>query len=439
MADKMDALRHEINKVVKGKSNVVDKVLCAMLAGGHILLEDIPGVGKTTLAVTVARAMDLSYRRVQFTPDVLPSDIVGFSMFNSQTRQFEYREGAIFANLFLADEINRTSPKTQSALLEAMEEEKVTVDGMEHPLPSPFTVIATENPIGSSGTQMLPESQLDRFMICLSMGYPEHGDAVQILKNDGAKPLRDVQRIVSAEEWAGLREKAASCYVSDELYDYVVRLTEATRASRYLVLGASPRASIALMRMSKAMAVLNGREYLIPEDVQKVYYDVFAHRVKLDTMARAEGMSVVIEFVFLFGCNGVMLWFFRGYVNLVIAAGMLVFLVYALVSVHIVKRYVTLDLEIPVQYMTKNIPVCVKIKLENRCIFPIVNCRVRLYTGNVFAGQTVQNDLIVPARPLGTTVVDYPLRSSCVGNVEITVDGLILEDVLMFHAVSKSG
>ena len=293
MADKMDALRHEINKVVKGKSNVVDKVLCAMLAGGHILLEDIPGVGKTTLAVTVARAMDLSYRRVQFTPDVLPSDIVGFSMFNSQTRQFEYREGAIFANLFLADEINRTSPKTQSALLEAMEDEKVTVDGMEHPLPSPFTVIATENPIGSSGTQMLPESQLDRFMICLSMGYPEHGDAVQILKNDGAKPLRDVQRIVSAEEWAGLREKAASCYVSDELYDYVVRLTEATRASRYLVLGASPRASIALMRMSKAMAVLNGREYLIPEDVQKVYYDVFAHRVKLDTMARAEGMSVV--------------------------------------------------------------------------------------------------------------------------------------------------
>ena len=146
----------------------------------------------------------------------------------------------------------------------------------------------------------------------------------------------------------------------------------------------------------------------------------------------------IIEFVFLFGCNGVMLWFFRGYVNLVIAAGMLVFLVYALVSVHIVKRYVTLDLEIPVQYMTKNIPVCVKIKLENRCIFPIVNCRVRLYTGNVFAGQTVQNDLIVPTRPLGTTVVDYPLRSSCVGNVEITVDGLILEDVLMFHAVSKS-
>ena len=171
MEKQTEVLREEINKVIKGKSNVVDKVLCAMLAGGHILLEDIPGVGKTTLAMTIAKAMALSYRRVQFTPDVLPSDIVGFSMFNSQTKEFEYREGAIFANLFLADEINRTSPKTQSALLEAMEEEKVTVDGVEHRLPAPFTVIATENPVGSSGTQMLPESQLDRFMVCLSMGY----------------------------------------------------------------------------------------------------------------------------------------------------------------------------------------------------------------------------------------------------------------------------
>ena len=293
MAEKTDALRNEINKVVKGKSAVVDKVLCAMLAGGHILFEDIPGVGKTTLAVTIARAMALSYRRVQFTPDVLPSDIVGFSMFNSQTKQFEYREGAIFANLFLADEINRTSPKTQSALLEAMEEEKVTVDGISHPLPKPFTVIATENPVGSSGTQMLPESQLDRFMVCLSMGYPEHDDAVSILKNDGAKPFRDVREIMAVEEWSALREKAENCFVSDVLYDYMVRLTEATRGSKYILLGASPRASIALMRMARAMAVLNGREYVIPEDIRDVYYDVFAHRVKLDTMAKAEGMTVV--------------------------------------------------------------------------------------------------------------------------------------------------
>lgn len=293
MAAVLDELRNEINTVVKGKSDVVDKVLCAMLAGGHILLEDIPGVGKTTLAMTIARTMALSYRRVQFTPDVLPSDIVGFSMYNAQTREFEYKQGAIFANLFLADEINRTSPKTQSALLEAMEEEKVTVDGVEHRLPAPFTVIATENPVGSSGTQMLPESQLDRFMVCLSMGYPAHEDAVSILKNDGAKPLGQVREVMTAVEWEEARKKAENCYVSDELYDYVVRLTEATRDGQYVLLGASPRASIALLRMAKAMAVLNGREFVVPEDVRAVYYDVFGHRVKLGTRAKAEGITVV--------------------------------------------------------------------------------------------------------------------------------------------------
>lgn len=293
MAEKMDALRGEINQVVKGKGNVVDKVLCAMLAGGHILLEDIPGVGKTTLAMTIAKTMALSYRRVQFTPDVLPSDIVGFSMFNAQSKEFEYKEGAIFANLFLADEINRTSPKTQSALLEAMEEEKVTVDGMEHRLPNPFTVIATENPVGSSGTQMLPESQLDRFMVCLSMGYPAHEDAVSILKNDGAKPLAQVREVVSVEEWQQLKQLAENCFVSDEMYDYVVKLTEATRESQYVLLGASPRASIALLRMAKAMAVMKGRKFVVPEDVRDVFYDVFAHRIKLATKAKAEGMTVI--------------------------------------------------------------------------------------------------------------------------------------------------
>lgn len=300
MVEKINALREEINKVVKGKSDVVDKVLCAMLAGGHILLEDIPGVGKTTLAMTIAKVMALSYRRVQFTPDVLPSDIVGFSMFSEQTREFEYREGAIFANLFLADEINRTSPKTQSALLEAMEEEKVTVDGIEHQLPTPFTVIATENPIGSSGTQMLPESQLDRFMVCLSMGYPAHEDAVSILKNDGAKLLGEVREIISVEEWEELREKAENCFVSDEMYDYVVRLTEATRESPYVLLGASPRASIALIRMARAMAVMSGREYVVPEDVEEVYYDVLSHRVKLGTKAKAEGVTVTEALIQVF-------------------------------------------------------------------------------------------------------------------------------------------
>ncbi len=293
MSEKLDQLRGEINKVVKGKADVVDKVLCAMLAGGHILLEDIPGVGKTTLAMTIAKAMALTYRRVQFTPDVLPSDIVGFSMYNAQTKDFEYREGAVFANLFLADEINRTSPKTQSALLEAMEEEKVTVDGVEHPLPVPFTVIATENPVGSSGTQMLPESQLDRFMVCLSMGYPAHEDAVNILKNDGSKPLLDLREIMTVSEWQALKQRTENCYVSEEMYDYVVRLTEQTRENVYVLLGASPRASIALLRMAKAMAVMRGRDYVVPEDVRDVIYDVFGHRVKLGTKAKAEGMTVI--------------------------------------------------------------------------------------------------------------------------------------------------
>lgn len=293
MSEKLDQLRGEINKVVKGKADVVDKVLCAMLAGGHILLEDIPGVGKTTLAMTIAKAMALTYRRVQFTPDVLPSDIVGFSMYNAQTKDFEYREGAVFANLFLADEINRTSPKTQSALLEAMEEEKVTVDGVEHPLPVPFTVIATENPVGSSGTQMLPESQLDRFMVCLSMGYPAHEDAVNILKNDGSQPLLDLREIMTVSEWQALKQRTENCYVSDEMYDYVVRLTEQTRENVYVLLGASPRASIALLRMAKAKAVMRGRDYVVPEDVRDVFYDVFGHRVKLGTKAKAEGMTVI--------------------------------------------------------------------------------------------------------------------------------------------------
>lgn len=292
MAGQMQSLQETINQVVKGKQTVVQKVLCAMLAGGHILLEDIPGVGKTTLAMAIAKATELSYRRVQFTPDVLPSDLVGFSMYNEKTKEFEYREGAVFANLFLADEINRTSPKTQSALLEAMEEEKVTVDGITHLLPTPFTVIATENPVGSSGTQMLPESQLDRFMICLSMGYPAHSDAVEILKNNGAKSLDSIHGVVTLNEWKMLKKMAEECYVSDEIYDYIVRLTENTRQHPFVRLGASPRASLALLRMAKAMAVMKGRDYVVPEDIMDIYQDVLAHRMKLNTQARAQGIAV---------------------------------------------------------------------------------------------------------------------------------------------------
>lgn len=292
MDNKMLDVKAEIEKAVKGKSEVVEKVLAAMLAGGHVLLEDIPGVGKTTLAMAIARSMSLSYRRVQFTPDVLPSDIVGFSMYHQETKNFEYQEGAVFCNLFLADEINRTSPKTQSALLEVMEEGTVTVDGVTRSLPDPFTVIATENPLGSSGTQMLPESQLDRFMVCLSMGYPEHEAAVDILKENAGKPLSKIVETISVEEFLVLRKRTNDMYVHDSIYEYIVTLVEKTRKDPYFAMGASPRGSIALLRMAKAMAVLYGREYVTPEDIRHVFADVLGHRVKLSTKARAEGKDI---------------------------------------------------------------------------------------------------------------------------------------------------
>lgn len=292
MDNKMLDVKAEIEKVVKGKSEVVEKVLAAMLAGGHVLLEDIPGVGKTTLAMAIARSMSLSYRRVQFTPDVLPSDIVGFSMYHQETKKFEYQEGAVLCNLFLADEINRTSPKTQSALLEVMEEGTVTVDGVTRSLPDPFTVIATENPLGSSGTQMLPESQLDRFMVCLSMGYPEHEAAVDILKENAGKPLSKIVETISVEEFRALRRRTNDMYVHDSIYEYIVTLVEKTRKDPYFAMGASPRGSIALLRMAKAMAVMYGREYVTPEDICRVFADVLGHRVKLSTKARAEGKDI---------------------------------------------------------------------------------------------------------------------------------------------------
>ncbi|MBQ9984313.1 MAG: MoxR family ATPase [Lachnospiraceae bacterium] len=288
----MQRVKQEIKKAVKGKDEVIEKVLAAMLAGGHILLEDIPGVGKTTLAMAIAKTMSLSYKRVQFTPDVLPSDIVGFSMYNQDNKTFEYQQGAVCCNLFLADEINRTSPKTQSALLEVMEEGNVTVDGVTRSLPDPFVVIATENPLGSSGTQMLPESQLDRFMVCLTMGYPEHDAAIDILKDNAKKPISTLESVITAEEFMTLRKKTNDMFVHDSIYEYIVTLVEGTRTNPLFSMGASPRGTIALLRMAKAIAVLNDREYVTPEDIRKVFADVLGHRVKLSTKARAEGKNV---------------------------------------------------------------------------------------------------------------------------------------------------
>ena len=248
MTDIENRVVDEVEKVVKGKRDIIIKVYAAILAGGHILLEDIPGVGKTTLATAFARTLDMKYNRVQFTPDVLPSDIMGFSMYNAKSGEFEYREGSAFCNLFLADEINRTSPKTQSALLEIMEEKHVTVDAVTRELPQPFTVMATQNPVGSSGTQMLPESQLDRFMVRLSMGYPSHEAAVQILKGQEFVPMDSVERIVTRDELIGLQDKARTLSVHDSIFDYIVTLVEATRESELFSMGASPRGANALLR-----------------------------------------------------------------------------------------------------------------------------------------------------------------------------------------------
>ncbi len=287
----LELLQEEINKVIRGKEEIVEKVLAAVIAGGHILMEDIPGVGKTTLATTFARALSMDYKRVQFTPDVLPSDILGFSMYNSTLKEFEFHPGAIFTNLFLADEINRTSPKTQSALLEVMEEAHATVDGVTRALPDPFVVIATQNPFGSSGTQMLPESQLDRFMIRISMGYPKHQDAVEILKNNHLRLVQHVKPILDLEELKEIKKKAEAVFVHDEIYEYIVNLVEETRTSPLFSMGVSPRGSIALLKMSKAVALLRGRDFVTAKDIQNVLADVFGHRITLSAEAKSDRMD----------------------------------------------------------------------------------------------------------------------------------------------------
>lgn len=282
----------EIKKVIHGKDDVINLTLCAILAGGHVLLEDIPGVGKTTLAVAISKALSLKYQRVQFTPDVLPSDLLGFQLYDKNSGEFRFQEGSIYTNLFLADEINRTSPKTQSALLEVMEERHATVEGVTRDMPSPFFVLATQNPFGSSGTQKLPESQLDRFMICLTMGYPQFNDAVAVLKGDSAIDLKSVNAVTGADEILSMQKTVHDLYVADEIFEYVVQLTEMTRNTEYFALGLSPRGSIALMRMARAHAFVSGRDYVIPEDIHDVFFAVSSHRVRMNARAKAEGSTI---------------------------------------------------------------------------------------------------------------------------------------------------
>ncbi|MBR4777422.1 MAG: MoxR family ATPase [Lachnospiraceae bacterium] len=292
MSEQIDRIKNSIKLVIHGKDDVIDMVLCAILAKGHILLEDIPGVGKTTLVTALAKVMSLDYKRIQFTPDVLPSDLSGFTMYDKNTGEFSFREGAVFTNLFLADEINRTSPKTQSALLEVMEEQNVTVDGVTRSLPTPFFVIATQNPVGASGTQKLPESQLDRFMIRLTMGYPDHDSAIDILRGDSHEIVANLSACISRDELLDIQRKVDNVQTSEAILNYIVQLTEVTRNNDLYSLGLSPRASIALLKMARARAYTLDRDYVVPEDVKAVYYSIANHRVVLSTKAKATGYSL---------------------------------------------------------------------------------------------------------------------------------------------------
>lgn len=289
----MQKLSGEISKVIKGKGEAVQLILTALLAQGHVLIEDVPGVGKTTLAMALGKATGLSFRRAQFTPDVMASDITGFTMFNREENRFEYRSGLVMTNILLADEINRTSPKTQSALLESMEEKRVTVDGVVHQLPEPFIVIATQNSQGYVGTFPLPEAQLDRFMIKISMGYPTVEEETGILLDRlGENPANEVRPVMNAEQLSACIAEVQQVNFAESLCRYVAELSAATRAHGGVELGVSPRASLAIMQASRAYAYLDGRDYVVPEDIVRLMIPVFSHRIVLRQEMKMRRMDV---------------------------------------------------------------------------------------------------------------------------------------------------
>jgi len=282
----------QVRKAVVGKDTVLLWVLASILAGGHILLEDIPGVGKTTMALAFSKVLDLPYNRVQFTPDVLPSDVTGYSVLDPASGTMHYQPGAVLCNLFLADELNRATSRTQSALLEAMEEGQVTVDGVSHPLPQPFVVIATQNPTGAAGTSLLPDSQMDRFMVRLSLGYPSPKDEVtMVLNRQDGNPLQNLRPLMTREALISIRETVAQTFVSDPVVQYIVDLIVATRQNDYILRGASPRATLAVSAMAKAVAQLRGRDYVVPGDVREVFLHTIAHRLILSPRAQAQNRT----------------------------------------------------------------------------------------------------------------------------------------------------
>ena len=300
-AEKIALLQTEVERVIRGKPEAVRLAIVTLLAGGHLLVEDVPGVGKTTLAHALARALDCSFQRIQFTSDLLPSDVIGLSVYDQNSSQFEWRPGPIFANVILADEINRTTPKTQSALLEAMAERHVTVEGQTHGVPQPFIVMATQNPIEHHGTYPLPESQLDRFMLRLRIGYPGASDEKQMLRDrEHAEPLDHVEPVMSGEEILELQTSVGDVAVDEAIVDYLMRIVAATRNSEMLDLGVSPRGTLALFRAAQALALIEERAYCIPDDIKRLVVPVFAHRLTVSSryssaMRRSEEAEAVLD------------------------------------------------------------------------------------------------------------------------------------------------
>lgn len=293
---KSEQVINEVKKVIIGKDEVARKIYMTMLAEGHVLLEDIPGVGKTTIALAFSKVIGLDFNRIQFTPDVVASDVSGFTMYDKDSEKFIFKEGAVMTNLLLADEINRTTSRTQAALLEVMEERNVTVDGVTHSLPKPFNVIATQNPIGSYGTQTLPQSQLDRFMIKTSIGYPDFESQVEILRDrQTAQPLDEVHEVMSCDEFIELQNEVRKIHVADPILRYITELTEATRNHPLIVQGVSPRGALALSSIAKAHAYLQQRDYVIAEDVIAVYVDVCNHRMVLNQKSYGNSNEILEE------------------------------------------------------------------------------------------------------------------------------------------------
>lgn len=298
MNEKLQLLIKEVKKAVLGKDNIIERVIVAILGGGHILLEDIPGVGKTNLAVALTKALSLDYQRVQLTSDVLPSDLLGYSIYDLESKEMIFKKGPLFTNVFLADEINRTSSKTQSALLQVMEEGVISIDGKTFPTSKPFIVIATQNPFGSAGTQMLPDSQLDRFMMRLSMGYPDEASELEIINRKKMNnPLDNINPILTAEELIMMQEEVKKVHLDDSLSRYIVQIVQQTRNLDEIEQGASPRASIALMKASQATAYLRGRDYVIIEDINENLYEILNHRIFLipSIEKNIENFQLIIE------------------------------------------------------------------------------------------------------------------------------------------------